>query len=123
MCRHRGRRASAAAERDVQDSVEGAIPATARLPAPQAPAPLHRPATPCASTPGPRSLADTRRGRLAQVLEYCKYHTDAKKAGTEAKVEDMKAFDTDFVKVDQGTLFELILVRRGRGGIGNALCR
>ena len=57
------------------------------------------------------------------MLEYCKYHTDAKKAGTEAKVEDMKAFDADFVKVDQGTLFELILVRRGRGGIGIALCR
>jgi S-phase kinase-associated protein 1 len=47
------------------------------------------------------------------VLEYCKYHTDAKKAGAEAKAEDTKAFDTDFVKVDQGTLFELILVRRG----------
>jgi S-phase kinase-associated protein 1 len=53
---------------------------------------------------------------LAKVIEYCKYHVDADAAGADGapavKEEDAKAWDTDFVKVDQGTLFELILVRR-----------
>ena len=55
---------------------------------------------------------------LGKVIEYCKYHVEAeKKTGTGAdekasKTEDeVKTFDGDFVKVDQGTLFELILVR------------
>ena len=51
---------------------------------------------------------------LAKVIEYCKYHVDAeikaedKPSKTE---EEIKTWDTDFVKVDQSTLFELILVR------------
>lgn len=54
---------------------------------------------------------------LAKVIEYCKYHVEAenKEGGGEGanpkSDEDIKAWDTDFVKVDQGTLFELILVR------------
>lgn len=52
---------------------------------------------------------------LAKVIEYCKYHVDADKTGedgaTAVKEEDSKTWDTEFVKVDQGTLFELILVR------------
>lgn len=51
---------------------------------------------------------------LAKVIEYCKRHVDAAKAaeGTAEKTsdEDLKSFDADFVKVDQGTLFDLILV-------------
>ena len=54
---------------------------------------------------------------LAKVIEYCKYHVDADKTGedgaTAVKEEDSKSWDTEFVKVDQGTLFELILVRLG----------
>lgn len=46
---------------------------------------------------------------LAKVIEYCKYHVQAKKS--ETSEEDTKTFDTEFVKVDQATLFELILVR------------
>jgi S-phase kinase-associated protein 1 len=51
---------------------------------------------------------------LAKVIEYCKYHVDAaKKPDGEdkpAKSEDeVKSWDSEFVKVDQGTLFELIL--------------
>ncbi|KAK9813982.1 hypothetical protein WJX73_007845 [Symbiochloris irregularis] len=49
---------------------------------------------------------------LAKVIEYCKYHADVKAKDGEkpAKSEDdVKNFDTEFVKVDQGTLFELIL--------------
>lgn len=54
---------------------------------------------------------------LAKVIEYCKYHVEAESTegggeGANPKSdEDVKAWDTDFVKVDQGTLFELILVR------------
>ena len=55
---------------------------------------------------------------LGKVIEYCKYHVEAeKKTGTGAdekaskSEEEVKTFDGDFVKVDQGTLFELILVR------------
>ncbi|CAI9113651.1 OLC1v1014290C1 [Oldenlandia corymbosa var. corymbosa] len=57
---------------------------------------------------------------LAKVIEYCKRHvSDAEKAGGEDGAaaaatnkkadEDLKAFDADFVKVDQATLFDLIL--------------
>ena len=52
---------------------------------------------------------------LSKVIEYCKFHTEArpKKEGEKASKteEDQKTFDAEFVKVDQGTLFELILVR------------
>ena len=51
---------------------------------------------------------------LAKVIEYCKYHVDAEKKADEkpAKTEDeIKTWDTEFVKVDQSTLFELILVQ------------
>ncbi|KAL2468505.1 SKP1-like protein 1A [Forsythia ovata] len=55
---------------------------------------------------------------LAKVIEYCKRHVEAAaKAsadGTPATADrvaddDLKAFDADFVKVDQSTLFDLIL--------------
>lgn len=44
---------------------------------------------------------------LAKVIEFCDYHV---KAGGEGKSDDeVKAWDAEFTKVDQGTLFELIL--------------
>ncbi|KAL3814007.1 hypothetical protein ACJIZ3_015275 [Penstemon smallii] len=54
---------------------------------------------------------------LAKVIEYCKRHADAAArlsadgGNPTDKVadDDLKAFDVDFVKVDQGTLFDLIL--------------
>ncbi|KAL6527475.1 SKP1-like protein 1A [Orobanche gracilis] len=57
---------------------------------------------------------------LAQVIEYCKRHVDAAAATSAAKADDklasttvteddLKSFDSDFVKVDQATLFDLIL--------------
>jgi S-phase kinase-associated protein 1 len=48
-----------------------------------------------------------------QVIEYSKYHVDANKKVDDkpAKSEDdIKAWDAEFVKVDQSTLFDLILV-------------
>ncbi|SPT20894.1 unnamed protein product [Triticum aestivum] len=40
---------------------------------------------------------------LSKVIEYCKKHAAA------APAEDLKSFDAEFVKVDQATLFDLIL--------------
>lgn len=47
---------------------------------------------------------------LAKVIEYCKRHVDASKTEDKASEDELKTFDSDFVKVDQGTLFDLILV-------------
>ncbi|KAF5745352.1 SKP1-like protein 1B-like [Tripterygium wilfordii] len=54
---------------------------------------------------------------LAKVIEYCKKHIEAEAAeGSKDKEkissdesENLRAFDTDFVNVDQITLFDLIL--------------
>ncbi|XP_072954008.1 SKP1-like protein 1 [Typha angustifolia] len=52
---------------------------------------------------------------LSKVIEYCKKHVDSSAAASKpsddgAKSdEDLKAWDADFVKVDQSTLFDLIL--------------
>jgi len=49
---------------------------------------------------------------LSKVIEYCKFHVDAAKQvdSKPAKTEDeIKQWDTEFVKVDQATLFDLIL--------------
>ncbi|KAK9670653.1 hypothetical protein RND81_13G215500 [Saponaria officinalis] len=55
---------------------------------------------------------------LAKVIEYCKKHVeyssnksaDAAASAAPAAVDDeLKAWDADFVKVDQATLFDLIL--------------
>jgi len=46
------------------------------------------------------------------VIEYCKYHVDNQKAGDDKPAtseDEIKAWDLDFVKVDQATLFDLIL--------------
>lgn len=56
---------------------------------------------------------------LSKVIEYCKKHVDAAAASsksaddTSSKPADdeLKTWDADFVKVDQATLFDLILVR------------
>lgn len=50
---------------------------------------------------------------LSKVIEYCNYHVESRKKGEDGKPtrseDDVKLWDNDFVKVDQGTLFELIL--------------
>ncbi|XP_058734531.1 SKP1-like protein 1A [Vicia villosa] len=51
---------------------------------------------------------------LATVIEYCKKHVEAKNSEENseekpAKDNGLKAWDAEFVKVDQVTLFELIL--------------
>ncbi|KXZ48119.1 hypothetical protein GPECTOR_30g215 [Gonium pectorale] len=50
---------------------------------------------------------------LAKVIEYSKYHVEAEKKGADDKPakseDDVKRWDEEFVKVDQATLFDLIL--------------
>ncbi|KAA8528771.1 hypothetical protein F0562_036126 [Nyssa sinensis] len=48
---------------------------------------------------------------LSKVIEYCKKHVEAPKSEDRSTGvdDDLKAFDAEFVKVDQGTLFDLIL--------------
>jgi S-phase kinase-associated protein 1 len=47
---------------------------------------------------------------LQKVLDYATFHTEQEKKEGDKKDEDTN-FDNEFVKVDQATLFELILVR------------
>ncbi|XP_072967792.1 SKP1-like protein 1B [Typha angustifolia] len=53
---------------------------------------------------------------LSKVIEYCKKHVDAAAASkasadesSKAADEELKQWDSEFVKVDQATLFDLIL--------------
>ncbi|KAF7030481.1 LOW QUALITY PROTEIN: hypothetical protein CFC21_042017 [Triticum aestivum] len=50
---------------------------------------------------------------LSKVIEYCKKHVQDASSSTSnaatAPAKDLKSFDTEFVKVDQATLFDLIL--------------
>ncbi|KAL6346646.1 hypothetical protein AAG906_000264 [Vitis piasezkii] len=46
---------------------------------------------------------------LAKVIEYCKKHVETPEAEEHAVNDELKAWDADFVKVDQATLFDLIL--------------
>eukprot|EP00256_Glycine_max_P069773 XP_025984368.1 SKP1-like protein 1A isoform X2 [Glycine max] len=48
---------------------------------------------------------------LAKVIEYCKKHVEAANPEDKPSEDDLKAWDADFVKVDQATLFDLILVQ------------
>ncbi len=54
------------------------------------------------------------------MIEYCKYHVEASKKVADDKPkneDDIKQWDAEFVKVDQATLFDLILVR------GSLICQ
>ncbi|XP_038692898.1 SKP1-like protein 1A [Tripterygium wilfordii] len=47
---------------------------------------------------------------LAKVIEYCKKHVESKSADDGSRSDDeLKAWDTEFMKVDQRTVFELAL--------------
>ncbi|XP_058070338.1 SKP1-like protein 1A [Magnolia sinica] len=49
---------------------------------------------------------------LSNVIEHCKKHVEVdanKKPNDRSRDEELKAWDADFVKVDQAILFDLIL--------------
>ncbi|XP_030535850.1 SKP1-like protein 1B [Rhodamnia argentea] len=46
---------------------------------------------------------------LAKVIEYCKKHVESAKSDDHTTDDDLKTWDAEFVKVDQATLFDLIL--------------
>ncbi|XP_028774490.1 SKP1-like protein 1A isoform X2 [Neltuma alba] len=46
---------------------------------------------------------------LAKVIEYCKKHVDDANSEEKISEDDLRAWDADFVRVDQATLFDLIL--------------
>lgn len=60
------------------------------------------------------------------MIEYCRYHVEASKKGADDKPakseDDVKQWDTEFVKVDQATLFDLILVGGCKGLVGGGAC-
>ena len=50
-----------------------------------------------------------------QVIQYCSYHKDdppppEDDENKEKRTDDICSWDAEYLKVDQGTLFELILV-------------
>ncbi|KAB1199954.1 SKP1-like protein 12 [Morella rubra] len=47
---------------------------------------------------------------LAKVIEYCKKHVEATNPEERTSDDDLKTWDAEFVRVDQATLFDLILV-------------
>jgi S-phase kinase-associated protein 1 len=49
---------------------------------------------------------------LAKVIEYCRYHVESQKSSDDKPAipeDEIKQWDAEFVKVDQATLFDLIL--------------
>ncbi|XP_052201211.1 SKP1-like protein 1B [Diospyros lotus] len=46
---------------------------------------------------------------LEKVIDYCKKHLEAEESPYQQARDDLKAFDAEFLKVDQATLFDLIL--------------
>ncbi|XP_057761355.1 SKP1-like protein 1B [Arachis stenosperma] len=46
---------------------------------------------------------------LAKVIEYCKKHVDAAASEEKPSEKNLQMWDAEFVKVDQATLFDLIL--------------
>jgi S-phase kinase-associated protein 1 len=51
---------------------------------------------------------------LRKVIQWCSYHKDdpavaEEEENKEKRSDDISSWDSDFLKVDQGTLFELIL--------------
>ncbi|CAI6364842.1 unnamed protein product [Macrosiphum euphorbiae] len=59
-------------------------------------------------------LPNVNPGILKKVIQWATYHKDDPPAaeddeGREKRTDDISSWDADFLKVDQGTLFELIL--------------
>ncbi len=60
---------------------------------------------------------------LKKVIQWCTYHKDDPPPpedddNKEKRTDDISSWDAEFLKVDQGTLFELILVRDASDKLG-----
>ena len=65
----------------------------------------------CANNENP--LHNVTRNILSKIIEYCKKHTEFTEKDTienKAIIKDLKSWDSNFIKVDRITLFELIQV-------------
>lgn len=67
---------------------------------------------------------------LQKVIEYCKYHLDhptpvSEERKEERRTDDIIPWDQEFCKVDQGTLFEIMLAANYLGieGLLNLTCK
>ncbi|KAL3677581.1 hypothetical protein R1sor_027529 [Riccia sorocarpa] len=63
-------------------------------------------------TDNPIPLPNVSSKILSKVIEYCKYHVENSKSSDDKPAtpeDEIKLWDADFVKVDQATLFDLIL--------------
>ena len=47
---------------------------------------------------------------LSLVIQYCKEHTSSSDSNSSKSNEELKAWDTQFINVDQNVLFDLIMV-------------
>lgn len=61
-------------------------------------------------------MLETARVCVPQVIQWCTHHKDdppppEDDENKEKRTDDIPVWDQEFLKVDQGTLFELILVR------------
>ncbi|GMY39763.1 SKP1-like protein 1B, partial [Fagus crenata] len=61
----------------------------------------------CAQTVIP--LPNVTSHTLARVIEYCKNHVHSSESKSEFDSKALQTRDAEFIKVDQKTLFELIL--------------
>ena len=62
----------------------------------------------------PVPLPNVNAAILKKVIQWCTYHKDdppppEDDENKEKRTDDISSWDSDFLKVDQGTLFELIL--------------
>lgn len=67
---------------------------------------------------------------LKRIIQWAQYHRGDKKESDdedmkEKRLDDISAWDSDFLKVDQGTLFELLLAANylGIDGLLDAACK
>ena len=68
----------------------------------------------------PVPLPNVNAAILKKVIQWCTYHKDdppppEDDENKEKRTDDISSWDAEFLKVDQGTLFELILVGTSYG--------
>ena len=61
----------------------------------------------------PIPIANVTSNILKKIIEWCRHHKDenplTEESESDVKTDDIPTWDVEFLKVDQGTLFELIM--------------